>query len=59
MTVIASPNVALCSTDKAVVTSGADAWQILQENDHLTLAILDSAVPDVNGIELCRRLRQG
>ena len=37
---------------------GAEAWQILQQPTCPTLAMLDWILPDIDGIELCRRIRQ-
>ncbi|MGH7600486.1 MAG: sigma-54-dependent transcriptional regulator, partial [bacterium] len=38
-------------------TSGNTAWQILQEED-IAVAVVDLALPDLNGLELLRRLRE-
>jgi DNA-binding NtrC family response regulator len=38
-------------------TSGNAAWQILQEED-IAVAVVDLALPDLNGLELLRRLRE-
>lgn len=44
---------------EVVVTSnGAQAWKILQSDDPPWLAILDLAMPELDGIEVCRRVRQ-
>ena len=37
---------------------GNEAWQILKENDAPRLAILDWMMPGLDGIEVCRRVRQ-
>jgi len=37
---------------------GAEAWAALQRNDAPRLAILDWMMPGMNGVEVCRRLRQ-
>ncbi len=37
---------------------GNEAWQRLQEKDHPKLIILDWMMPGINGVEICRRLRQ-
>lgn len=38
--------------------NGADAWQILQEPDPPGLLILDWMMPGINGVDLCRRIRE-
>jgi len=44
---------------EVVVThNGHDAWQALHTQDAPSLAILDRVMPDVDGIEICRQLRQ-
>jgi len=37
--------------------SGSAAWQILEQPDSPKLALLDWVLPDLDGIELCRRIR--
>ena len=44
--------------DVTVCTTGADAWQALQEEGAPQLAILDWEMPDLDGPDVCRRLRQ-
>lgn len=39
------------------VADGAEAWEILQQGDAPSLAIIDWVMPSLNGLELCRRLR--
>src|SRR6185437_9145182 len=34
------------------------AWRILQENEAPRLAVLDWTMPGLDGLEICRRLRQ-
>jgi len=43
-----------------VVTTenGRDAWSILQRDDAPRLAILDWMMPEMDGTEVCRRIRQ-
>src|SRR3712207_2265795 len=38
-------------------SDGAEAWEILQRPDTPRLAILDWMMPEVDGVELCRRVR--
>jgi diguanylate cyclase (GGDEF)-like protein len=44
--------------DPVTVTDGQAAWDALQAKDGPRLAILDWEMPGLNGIEVCRRLRQ-
>lgn len=39
-------------------TNGKEAWQILQQQDAPLLAILDWMMPEIDGLEVCRRVRQ-
>ena len=39
-------------------TNGKDAWQILQQQDAPLLAILDWMMPEIDGVDVCRRVRQ-
>ncbi len=41
-----------------VTADGEEAWQALQEEDAPQMAILDWMMPRVDGVEVCRRLRQ-
>lgn len=46
--------------DEPVVASGGqEAWQHLCAPDAPRLAILDWVMPDIDGLEVCRRIRQG
>ena len=38
--------------------SGAEAWQILSWPDRPALAILDWMMPQMTGVEVCRRVRE-
>jgi diguanylate cyclase (GGDEF)-like protein len=44
--------------DVVAVTDGEEAWNALQEEDAPQMAILDWMMPRVDGVEVCRRLRQ-
>src|SRR4051812_27116951 len=39
-------------------TDGAEAWEILQSADAPQIAILDWLMPEMDGVEVCRRMRQ-
>ncbi len=39
-------------------TNGLEAWEILSKLDSPRLAILDWMMPDLDGLEVCRRLRE-
>jgi sigma-B regulation protein RsbU (phosphoserine phosphatase) len=41
-----------------VATNGTDAWEILQRDDAPSLAVLDIMMPGIDGLEVCRRVRQ-
>jgi diguanylate cyclase (GGDEF)-like protein len=38
--------------------NGTEAWELLQANNAPTLAILDWIMPGIDGVELCRRVRE-
>ncbi len=40
------------------VTNGAEAMEMLQRKDRPQIAILDWEMPELDGIEVCRRLRE-
>ncbi len=44
--------------DLTCVHDGAEAWNVLQQADPPTLVLLDWVLPKLDGIELCRRIRQ-
>jgi DNA-binding response OmpR family regulator len=41
-----------------VTTNGEEAWAALQRSDAPSLAILDIMMPEIEGREICRRLRE-
>ncbi len=43
--------------DVVSVENGAQAWEVLQGDDPPKLAILDWMMPEVDGMELCQRIR--
>ena len=44
--------------DVVITRDGAEAWQILQREDAPQLAILDWLMPGLDGVEVCRKVRQ-
>ncbi len=44
--------------DTTVAKSGAEAWRLLQEQTSPKLVLLDWVLPDLDGIELCQRIRR-
>lgn len=44
--------------DVLSVSDGAEAWRILQSHDSPRLALLDWKLPGMEGIEVCRRVRE-
>jgi len=40
------------------VSDGSKAWDALQQDDAPKLAVVDWMMPEMNGIDICRRLRQ-
>lgn len=43
--------------DVETVSDGAEAWAALQREDAPHLAILDWMMPEIDGVEICRRVR--
>ena len=41
-----------------LAVNGAQAWTVLQGEDSPSLAILDWMMPELDGVEICRRVRQ-
>ena len=44
--------------DFTVAETGAEAWQVLERPDAPKLVLLDWVLPDLEGIELCQRIRK-
>lgn len=44
--------------EPVIATDGAVAWSVLRGEDAPPLAVLDWMMPGVDGVELCRRLRE-
>lgn len=44
--------------ETVVRVDGASGWQALQEEDAPALIVLDWMMPDMEGVDICRRLRQ-
>lgn len=44
--------------DVIAVTDGLEAWNALSREDAPRLALLDWLMPEINGLELCRRIRE-
>ena len=47
-----------CGYHVLLASDGSEAWDLLQDGDVPTIAILDWVMPEVEGIELCRRVRR-
>jgi len=43
--------------DVSEVEDGLDAWEIMQHHDHPNLLIVDWEMPNMDGIELCKKIR--
>lgn len=46
------------SYDVVVAADGGQAWELLQQPDGPKLAILDWMMPEVDGVDLCRKARE-
>jgi DNA-binding response OmpR family regulator len=44
--------------ETTLCVDGKQAWEILQDKDAPKLAILDWMMPEMDGVEVCRRLRE-
>jgi len=44
--------------EAVVCSDGKQAWEILQREDSPKLAILDWMMPEIDGVELCRRVKR-
>jgi len=45
--------------DVQLAANGSEAWEILQNPDAPNLLISDWMMPEMDGLELCRRIRAG
>jgi DNA-binding response OmpR family regulator len=57
-TTILARTLARWNLDVTVAHDGAGAWEALCSSDAPSLAILDWMMPSLDGIEICRRIRQ-
>jgi len=44
--------------DVVIAKDGAEAWKLLQEQQAPNLVLLDWVLPEIDGVELCRRIRR-
>src|SRR5271166_669749 len=44
--------------DVTLAENGSEAWRILERADAPKLVVLDWVLPDLDGIEICQRIRQ-
>ena len=44
--------------DVTITKDGKEAWEILQRDDAPMMAILDNMMPGMDGLEICRRVRE-
>jgi len=45
--------------DVTSASDGNEAWEAIQSNDQIKLAILDWMMPGMDGFQLCRRIKEG
>jgi DNA-binding response OmpR family regulator len=57
-TTILSKSLERWGLDSIVVHDGHQAWEILQRDTEIGMAILDWVMPGLEGPEICRRIRQ-
>jgi len=57
-TAILSKTLQRWGIDVVVAADGSAAWEVLTSADNPPLAILDWMMPGLDGLEICRRLRQ-
>ena len=54
---LATHALAGCGAEVAVVEDGHSAWTQIQERTQSTVLILDRMMPEIDGVDLCRRAR--
>jgi two-component system cell cycle response regulator len=54
---ILEKNITQWGHEVVVTQNGQDAWQVLQQ-DGLRIALLDWMMPKIDGVELCKKIRQ-
>jgi DNA-binding response OmpR family regulator len=57
-TAILSRSLTRWNIDVAIAHDGGEAWKRLTEGEGYSLAIVDWMMPTVDGLEICRRVRQ-
>lgn len=46
-----------CGHDVLATGSGVEAWEVMQQPDAPSMVVLDWSMPEMNGLEVCRRIR--